>query len=214
MNWTEMLFQGWSGILRTIILGTLAYVFLVVSLRVSGKRTLAKLNAFDLVVTVAFGSTLASILLNKNVALAEGATALVLLIALQYSVAALSVRSKSFARVVRSEPTLLLRDGEPLPDALRRARVTGAELETVVRTQGQRGLEDISAVILESDGSFSLSKETDVARGPMSTREPERRRQSRAIPRCTQIGQGDLEKRVTGSVTLYNKQNGFVCHMG
>ncbi|WP_335949431.1 DUF421 domain-containing protein [Salipiger bermudensis] len=156
MNWSEMFFQGWNGIVRTVIVGALAYAFLVVSLRVSGKRTLAKLNAFDLVVTVAFGSTLASILLSEDVALAEGATALVLLIALQYGVTALSVRSRRFARAVRAEPTLLLRDGAPLPDAMRRARVTHEELEAVVRTEGSRGLEDISAVILESDGSFSV----------------------------------------------------------
>ncbi len=156
MDWTEMFFQSWSGVVRTIIVGTLAYLFLVFSLRVSGKRTLAKLNAFDLVVTVAFGSTLASILLSEDVALAEGATALVLLILLQYAVTSLSVRSKWFARAVRSEPTLLLRDGEPLPDAMRKARVTEEELETVLRTEGQRRPEAVAAVILESDGSFSV----------------------------------------------------------
>ena len=156
MDWSEMFFQGWSGIVRTIIVGTLAYVFLVFALRISGKRTLAKLNAFDLVVTVAFGSTLASILLSEDVAMAEGVTALVLLIVLQYTVTTLSVRSEKFAHAVRSEPTLLLRDGAPLPEAMRRARVTRAELETVVRTGGQRGLAGISAVILESDGSFSI----------------------------------------------------------
>ncbi|EIE50822.1 membrane protein-like protein [Citreicella sp. 357] len=156
MNWSEMFFQSWNGIVRTLIVGTLAYGFLVVSLRVSGKRTLAKLNAFDLVITVAFGSTLASILLSESVALAEGATALALLIALQYAVTALSVRSARFARAVRAEPSLLLRDGTPLPEAMRRARVTHEELDAVVRTEGRGGLHDISAVILESDGSFSV----------------------------------------------------------
>ena len=103
-----------SGIVRTFVVGTLAYVFLVGSLRVSGKRTLAKLNAFDLVVTVAYGSTLATVLLSEKVALAEGVAALLLLIALQYLVTALSVRSRAFARAVRSEPSLLLRNGEPV----------------------------------------------------------------------------------------------------
>lgn len=156
MNWTEMFFQSWSGIVRTIIVGTLAYAFLVLSLRVSGKRTLAKLNAFDLVITVALGSTLATILLSESVALAEGMTGIVLLVVLQYVVTFFSVRSPSFSRTVRSEPTLLLRNGATLPEAMRRARVTEAELETVVRTSGQRGFADIEAVILESDGSFSI----------------------------------------------------------
>ena len=80
MDFAAMLFQGWEGIARTILVGVLAYVLLVVFLRISGKRTLAKLNAFDLVVTVALGSTLSAILLQESVALAEGAAALALLI--------------------------------------------------------------------------------------------------------------------------------------
>ena len=156
MNWSDMFFQGWTDIVRTLIVGALAYVFLVVSLRISGKRTLAKLNAFDLVVTVAFGSILASILLSEDVALAEGATALALLIALQYGVTSISVRSRRFARAMRSEPTLLLRDGAPLPQAMRRARVTQEELDAVLRTEGGKTLETASAVILETDGSFSV----------------------------------------------------------
>ena len=145
-----------SGIVRTFVVGTLAYVFLVGSLRVSGKRTLAKLNAFDLVVTVAIGSTLATVLLSEKVALAEGVAALLLLIALQYLVTALSVRSRAFARAVRSEPSLLLRNGEPVPGALHKARVTREELETVLRSAGQPDPATVAAVILESDGSFSV----------------------------------------------------------
>ena len=72
----DFLYQGPEGILRTIIVGVLAYAALIIFLRISGKRTLSKLNAFDLVVTVALGSTLSSILVQKSIALAEGATAL------------------------------------------------------------------------------------------------------------------------------------------
>jgi uncharacterized membrane protein YcaP (DUF421 family) len=156
MDWAAMFYQNWSGIVRTLVVGTLAYALLVVSLRLSGKRTLAKLNAFDLIVTVALGSTLASILLSEGVALAEGVTALLLLILLQYVVAFLSVRSRRFAQLVRSEPTLLVRDGSLCRQAMRRERVTEEELETVLRTNGERHFEAVSAIILESDGSFSV----------------------------------------------------------
>jgi uncharacterized membrane protein YcaP (DUF421 family) len=86
-------FSGWPSLVRAAIVGVLAYVALVLFLRISGKRTLSKLSAFDLVVTVSLGSTLATILLNKEVALAEGVLAFAVLIGLQYSVAWLSVRS-------------------------------------------------------------------------------------------------------------------------
>lgn len=58
-----MWFDAWGDVGRVVAVGTAAYVTLVVLLRVAGKRTLAQLNAYDFVVTVAFGSTLASILL-------------------------------------------------------------------------------------------------------------------------------------------------------
>lgn len=165
MNWSEMIFQGWDGIMRTLVVGTAAYALLIVSLRASGKRTLAKLNAFDLIVTVALGSTLATILLSPDVALAEGLAALGLLIALQYLVAFLSVRSTGFSRLVRSEPTLLLRDGAFCTAAMRRERVTRQEIETVVRSAGKQDVDDIAAVILESDGSFSVIDTTGTSGG-------------------------------------------------
>ena len=80
-------------------------------LRVSGKRTLTRMNAFDLVVTVALGSTLATVLLTKSVALAEGLTAFVLLIFLQFVLTWLFVRSQAASRLVKSEPTLLVYQG-------------------------------------------------------------------------------------------------------
>lgn len=156
VDWSELFFQGWSGIIRTLIVGTLAYVVLVLFVRISGKRTLAKMNAFDLVVTVALGSTLSAVLLQEAIALAEGATALGLLIALQYLVTFLSVRSKDFAKLVRSQPTLLARSGSYCSAALLDQRLTEDEVLSAVRSQGLDDLDQVEAVILESDGSLSV----------------------------------------------------------
>ena len=93
-------------------------------LRITGKRTLSKMNAFDLVVTVALGSTLATILLSKDVALAEGVTAFLLLAGAQYAVTWTSLRSSRFRRWIKAEPRALLRDGQMIADALRAERVT------------------------------------------------------------------------------------------
>lgn len=158
MDWQAMLFQGWSGILRTLFVGTLAYATLVLFLRVSGKRTLSKLNAFDLVVTVALGSTLSAILLQESIALAEGATALGLLILLQYLVTFASVRSRGVAKAIRSEPTLLVRNGSFCHGAMTRQRITEDEIMSAVRSHGSRELAEVEAVVLESDGSLSIVK--------------------------------------------------------
>jgi uncharacterized membrane protein YcaP (DUF421 family) len=157
MDLWNMIFQGWPGIIRTIAVGILAYISLIAFLRISGKRTLAKLNAFDLVVTVALGSTLSAILLQESVALAEGATALALLILMQFFVTSVSVRSPSFAKAVRAEPALLVKDGLCCTKTMRRERITPDEALSAIRSRGGHHLEDAQMVILESDGTLSVS---------------------------------------------------------
>lgn len=152
-----------DDILRTLIVGVLAYVGLIVLLRAAGNRTLSKLNAFDLVVTVALGSILATILLNEEVALAEGMTAFAVLIALQFAVTWSSVRFGWVQRLVTGEPTLLLHAGRMLPQAMRRARVTGDEIRAAVREAGIQTLSDAQAVVMETDGSISVVKRSDEA---------------------------------------------------
>lgn len=155
MNWSEMFFQNWEGIARTVAVGILAYATVVLFLRISGKRTLAKLNAFDLVVTVALGSTLSAILLQELVALAEGAVALGLLILMQFAVAFASVRSNRIAKWVRSEPALLVRNGEFCDATLKRERITRDEALSAVRSAGGHAIEEVETLILESDGTLS-----------------------------------------------------------
>ncbi len=151
-----MFFDGWYGVLRVLVVGTIGYVALVLVLRTSGKRTLSKLNAFDFVVTVALGSTLATVLLSSSVSLAEGVTAIALLTGLQYLVTFSSVRSAAIRRAVRAEPTLLVLRGEVLPGALRQERVTESELRQAARQGGHPSLDDVDGLVLESDGSFSV----------------------------------------------------------
>lgn len=151
-----MFFDNWHGILRVLVVGTSAYVALVAFLRLSGKRTLAKMNAFDLVVTVALGSTLATVLLTKDVALLEGLVAFLLLVLLQFIVAALSVRFGWVEAVAKSEPSALLVDGVIDERALRRERVTRDEVLSAVRSSGIGDLAAVAAVVLETDGSFSV----------------------------------------------------------
>lgn len=151
-----MWFDSWSQVVRVLLVAAASYASLLVLLRVSGKRTLAKLNAFDLVVTVALGSTLATVLLNRSVAWVEGVAALGALVLLQLLVAALSAWVPGGHALVTARPTLLLSDGEVDHAALRRSRVAEDELRQAVRSSGQGDLASIAAVVLETDGSMSV----------------------------------------------------------
>ena len=153
-----VLFDDWTGLARVVIVGVAAYVALIVMLRVSGSRALAKLNAFDLVVTIALGSTLSAVLLSSSVALAEGLTAMAMLLTMQWVVARLSVASARVRRLVRAEPTLVYHHGF-LEGAMRAQRVTAEELRQAARGEGHASVEQVSAIVLESDGSLSVLAE-------------------------------------------------------
>lgn len=155
----QIFFSGWTSLFRTLVVGVLAYITLIVVLRLIGKRTLSKMNAFDLVVTVALGSTLATVLLTKDIALADGALAFALLAGLQFAVTWTSLRVRWVRQLVTGEPLMLLHKGEMLPSALRQARVTRDEVQAAVRAAGIASLSDVEAVVLETDGSFSVIRQ-------------------------------------------------------
>ncbi|WP_430644880.1 DUF421 domain-containing protein [Agromyces sp. GXS1127] len=160
-----MWFDTWSDLARVILVGAAAYVTLVVVIRLAGKRTLSQLNAFDLIVTVAIGSTLATILLSSDVSFAEGALALVLLCALQFAVAFTTSRRSQVRGVVTAEPTVLLRDGVVDHAALRRMRLAESELLQAVRSSGQGDLAEVAAVVLETNGRFSVIPRSRLGQG-------------------------------------------------
>lgn len=158
-----MFFDSWTGLLRVVVVGTLAYGALVFALRVSGKRTLSKMNAFDLVITIALGSTFATVLLSKSVALAEGVLAFAVLISLQFVATWLSVRSSSVQRLLKNEPKLVFYEGRFLRDEMRAERVTEAEIEAAIRQQGMVNLDEVGAAVLETDGSVTVMPQADLS---------------------------------------------------
>lgn len=139
----------------------MAYVGLVVLLRVYGKRSLSKMNAFDFIVTVALGSSLSTVALNKNVALVDGLLAFFLLLLLQYLITWLSVRVKMVKKLVTSQPSLLLYKGELFEQAMKKERITIEEIHSVARENGFQNLQSIDAIILETTGDIVIIPKID-----------------------------------------------------
>lgn len=154
-------FDSWESILRTCIITILAYVMLIFLLRASGKRTLSKMNAFDFIVTVALGSTLATVMLNKNIALIDGVLGFFLLIFLQFIITWLSARYKSVSSLIKSTPSLLVYKGTMLKDIMLRERIDEDEIHAIVRDKGFASVEGVDAIVLETDGSLTVIKDTD-----------------------------------------------------
>jgi uncharacterized membrane protein YcaP (DUF421 family) len=125
----------------------------------SGKRTLSKMNAFDFIVTIALGSTLATVMLSKDVALVDGVLAFFLLIFLQYLITFLSARYQPISDLVKSTPALLVYKGEMLRQAMKKERIAEDEIYAILREKGLGSIEEADAIVLETDGSLTVIKQ-------------------------------------------------------
>ncbi|MFO8084724.1 MAG: DUF421 domain-containing protein [Desulfobacterales bacterium] len=156
-----MLFQGWLSLFKVVFVGVIAYLALIFLLRSYGKRTLAKMNAFDFVINIAIGSTLATIILSPKVVIIEGMIAFVLLFSLQYVISYLSLNSKQIRKLIKGEARLLFHDGEFLRGAMKSERITEEEILQTVRNNSIGSLSDVEAIVLETDGEFSVIPKSD-----------------------------------------------------
>jgi uncharacterized membrane protein YcaP (DUF421 family) len=159
----NVFFNNWQNILQTIVSTTLAYAAIIFLLRISGKRTLTKMNAVDFVVTVALGSALATVPLNKSVTLADGFVVFAVLIFLQAALTWLSVRSKKVRNIITSNPVILLYKGKVLRETMRKERITLDEIQMAARKKGILNLNQIGIIVLETTGDITIIKDMDDA---------------------------------------------------
>ncbi len=155
----EVFFKDWPSLLHVGICTVVAFLVLFLFIRISGKRTLAKLNAFDFVVTVALGSTLAYMMLAM-VPLVEGALVLALIIMMQYVFAWLAKSSNKMEVLINSTPLLVFYNGHFLEDAMKKGSITEDEIYAVMRGKGIDYVEDIKAVVMELNGEITVVKKS------------------------------------------------------
>ncbi|NJL01034.1 MAG: DUF421 domain-containing protein [Spirulinaceae cyanobacterium SM2_1_0] len=152
------MFNDLTALSHTLLTGTLGYITIVFLLRISGKRTLSKWNSFDFVVTIAFGSILAAMLLSKDTSLLQAVFGFAILVAYQFVITWTATRSSVVQSLIKAQPTLLFHKGEFLSQSLEKERVTVGEVLAAMRSNGIGDLLQVDAVILETDGTFSVIK--------------------------------------------------------
>ena len=132
------------------------FIFIVLLVRLMGKRTTSQMNNFDWIIMITVGSIVASGILLPNVSLAGAAVAILVLAACQWLTTHLALRSQSFRRVVRAEPRLLVRNGMYLREAMRQERVALPEVEAKLREAGLVDVSEAGWVVLETNGAMSI----------------------------------------------------------
>jgi uncharacterized membrane protein YcaP (DUF421 family) len=147
-----------------VVLSTVAiYLTTFAAVRLAGRRSLSQLSAFDAVVTVAIGSTLASTALDARPAYAHGATVIATLLCVQVGIAALRQRWPVARRVLDFPAELVVRDGKmDLPTSPMSSQLSEDELRSLLRRQGIHRMEDLRRVLLEpSGGAISVVADDD-----------------------------------------------------
>lgn len=141
--------------MKISICSVVSYLALFAFIRISGKRTMSKLNAFDFVVAVTLGSTLSSMILAK-VAIAEGSVAVIIIIALQYALAKLAMESPMMEQIINSRPTLLFYNGRFLEKTLSKECITHEEIHAAVREYRLENMDEVRAVVMELNGDLTV----------------------------------------------------------
>lgn len=147
---------GWEPIIHTLLIGIVGYLVLVILLRGTGPRTMAKMTPLDFVIAVTLGSTFGRTVTAVDVSLAQAVAALVLLVGVQWALAGIRARWNVMRRVLDSPPVLLYYNDELQHRALHRHRLTEADVHTAARQSGQGSLADVQAVVLQQDGSLGV----------------------------------------------------------
>ena len=144
-------------LLRTLILGPLALVWIVVVVRFMGLRSFSKMAAFDFVVTVAIGSLLAGAAQATGwPGFLQASGAILSLLIVQATVATLRRKSSAFASLLENDPVVLMRDGKLDHDALAKTRVAEADVRAKLREANALQLSQVRAVVLETTGDIAV----------------------------------------------------------
>jgi uncharacterized membrane protein YcaP (DUF421 family) len=153
--WRDIVYPD-VPIIEKIIRPALVYLFLIISLRLAGKRELAQLNPFDLVVLLTLSNTVQNAIIGNDNSVTGGIIGAVTLLALNYVVVRFLYSHQRLDRLIEGDPQLLMENGKLRHDRLKRELITVAELEEAAHKQGFASLNHIDCAVLEPGGSISF----------------------------------------------------------
>jgi uncharacterized membrane protein YcaP (DUF421 family) len=155
MHWSDLWIPG-EPILAKILRPLIIYAFLVISLRVAGKRELAQLNPFDLVVLLTLSNTVQNAIIGKDDSITGGVIGAISLLVVNYAVVRFLYRHERLDRLVEGDPVVLIDGGQLREDVCAAEIVTRAELEAAAHKQGFASLDEVERAVLEPGGVLAL----------------------------------------------------------
>jgi uncharacterized membrane protein YcaP (DUF421 family) len=153
--WHDLLHPDVS-ILEKILRPILVYLFLIISLRLAGKRELAQLNPFDLVVLMTLSNTVQNAIIGNDNSVLGGLVGAATLLIMNYMVVRFLYSHETLDRLVEGDADLLMENGVLKHDRLKKELITVAELEEAAHKQGFTSLEEIDRAVLEAGGTLTF----------------------------------------------------------
>ena len=143
--------------MESVIRAAAVYVVLLTLFRLTGRRSLRQATPFDLVLLLVVGEATQQALLGEDFSLVNAGVVMVTLLLIDIGLSLLKLRSRTAARLIDGVPTILVADGRPVGDRLRRARVSEEDvLESARLSHGLTRMEEIRWAVLETDGQISV----------------------------------------------------------
>jgi uncharacterized membrane protein YcaP (DUF421 family) len=151
--WHDLLVPG-IPIAEKILRPILVYIFLIVGLRLAGKRELAQLNPFDLVVLLTLSNTVQNAIIGEDNSVLGGMIGATTLLVVNYAIVVLAFRNRRVGEIIEGGPDLLITHGRVNEDRLSAEKITREELEAAARKQGFPSLKEVDQAILYPGGTF------------------------------------------------------------
>jgi uncharacterized membrane protein YcaP (DUF421 family) len=150
------LFMPGTSLAEKVVRPIAVYIFLVLILRLGGRRELAQMNAFDLVVLLTLSNAVQNAIIGDDNSLIGGMIGGATLVLLNLGVVRFLYRHPRLNRQLEGEPVLLLKDGRPIHANLEQQQITEEELLAAIHRQGVTKFEDCAEVILETSGTITV----------------------------------------------------------
>jgi uncharacterized membrane protein YcaP (DUF421 family) len=154
--WSDLLHPDVS-ILEKIVRPVIVYVFLIIGLRLAGKRELAQLNPFDLVVLLTLSNTVQNAIIGNDNSVAGGLIGAATLLSVNYFVVRFLFKHEKLERLVEGDADVLVENGEIKHDRLRKELITLPELKMAAHKQGFASFDEVDRAVLEPGGTISFS---------------------------------------------------------
>jgi uncharacterized membrane protein YcaP (DUF421 family) len=150
------MFDFGPQVLEVIVRCIVIYGFLVVAFRLAGKRELGQMTPFDLVLILVISNSVQNAMVGTHTSVTAGLLAAATLFGLNLALGTLKQFSDKARVLLEGTPTVLVRDGKPLPGSLARESISEAELEAAIREHGYATVAEVDLAVLEIDGSISV----------------------------------------------------------